>query len=107
MSAYFHHDMTRCHDAECVKAGGCVWFLTRKVKGWVSHALSLREVGGTGEGCEWYVPESIGVRPNPKAGGEGAAPRATGQPAARLEPAVRARIIQSRWEDPAVTDWQD
>jgi len=93
MSRYFFRDLSRCHDSECAQAGRCLRYLTRKTKGWVSHALSFRDVGTDGSGCPGYVPECLGVKGGPGTDADGRAKTST------LDPEVRGRILAARWSE--------
>ena len=52
------HDLSRCHDEQCIRAKDC-WRYTSRIKPkWASHVLTMRPVGDSGEHCNFFIQDN-------------------------------------------------
>lgn len=52
-----HHDLSRCHDDDCIRAKDCWRYTTRLIPKWASHVLTMRPVGDSGERCNFFIQD--------------------------------------------------
>ena len=52
-----NHDLSRCHDNDCIRAKECWRYTSRLTPKWASHVLTMRPVGDTGEHCAFFIQD--------------------------------------------------